>query len=100
MGSGGCAICLSSGADFEWKSGQDQIQLYAKETGYGKGFCRTCGSQVPAANDDQSTYWIPAGLLDQQDPGIKVGAHIFVGSKASWDVIGDTGIQFTENFPE
>ncbi len=54
---------------------------------------------MPFPNDDQTTYWVPTGLIDQSDPGIKVGAHVFVDSKASWDVIGDDGEQYAEGFP-
>ena len=40
-------------------------------------------------------YAVPVGLLDG-NPDIKVGDHIFVGSKASWDIIGDNAPQLDE----
>ncbi len=38
-------------------------------------------------------FWVPAGLLDDQD-GVEVCKHIFVGSKAKWDKITDDLEQF------
>jgi hypothetical protein len=39
--------------------------------------------------------FIPAGVLD--DPGaLRVIHHIFVASKAPWDVIGDEGVQHAQ----
>ncbi len=43
-------------------------------------------------------FWVPAGLLDD-DPGVGVVQHIFAGSKADWDVIGDDAPQFDEAAP-
>lgn len=43
-------------------------------------------------------YWVPAGLLEG-DVQLTVGAHLFVGSKASWDVIASPGKQY-ETMPE
>lgn len=45
--------------------------------------------------DNGLQYWIPAGLLDDSSSSV-VAAHLFVGSKASWDEIGDSGEQYTE----
>ena len=41
-------------------------------------------------------YNIPAGLLDD-DTGVEVAHHIYVGDKASWDVIGDDAPQYDED---
>jgi len=99
MGSAGGSVCLSSGENFEWESGENQIRSYATPTGYTTTFCGTCGSQLPHPNADKTIYWVPAGLLNDKDPGIKVFAHVFADSKASWDVIGGTAIQYPEGFP-
>ena len=40
--------------------------------------------------------FVPAGVLDD-DPGPEVMGHIYVGSKASWDYIGDSAPQHDEN---
>jgi hypothetical protein len=41
---------------------------------------------------------VPAGVLDD-DPGVKVAGHIFVGSKAPWDEIAGSAPQFDEGPP-
>jgi hypothetical protein len=43
-------------------------------------------------------YWVPAGLLDDE-MRLEIGAHIFVASKASWDMI-PPGAQQYQTIPE
>jgi len=99
MGSSCGSTCLSSGENFNWESGENQIQEFTAPSGYHTAFCKTCGSQLPHSNPDKTTYWVPAGLLNAQDPGLKVGAHVFVDSKAAWDEIGGSGTKFPGDFP-
>ncbi len=98
-GSSGISVFLSSGTAFSWQSGENSVQLYKTASGYRSVFCNTCGSRLPDPNPDESTFWVPAGLVDEPDLGVKVGAHIYVGSKATWDLIGDDGVQHDEHFP-
>ncbi len=51
-------------------------------------FCRRCGSKVPRICRERDLAIVPMGALDD-DPPIRPQAHIFVGSKAPWDVITD-----------
>ena len=53
-------------------------------------FCRVCGAHAPDANLRKTVYIVPAGILDD-DPKLVVGEHIFVGSKAHWEVLGADG---------
>jgi hypothetical protein len=50
------------------------------------------------ANPSRTRYGVPAGALDD-DPGANVIEHIHVGSKASWEVIGDEAQQYEGNGP-
>ena len=75
-------------AQFRWISGEDLISDYDR--------CKVCGSLAPDHNPHRALYNIPAGLLDD-DTGIKVAHHIFVGSRAGWDVIGDDAPQYDED---
>ena len=93
-GSSGISVFLASGACFRWLSGESNIRLYVTES----GFCTTCGSRLPDPNPEGTTFWVPAGLMDDRDLGVKVGAHIFVGSKAAWDAIGDDGVLHDHHF--
>ena len=89
------AVIIVPEGDFKWISGDKLRQLYTMPTGWSTTFCRTCGSPVPQQNRGAAAYWVPAGLLDD-DPGVRIGCHIFVGSKAPWDEIGDSAPQFQE----
>jgi hypothetical protein len=56
-----------------------------------------CGSPLPGANDAARTF-VPAGLILEGGERLKVAHHIWVGSKAAWDEIGDAGKQHHEAF--
>lgn len=60
--------------------------------------CGTCGSLLYSVVRDGAYAHVTYGTLDET-PGLRPSAHIFVGSKADWDEIGDTLPQF-ESFPE
>lgn len=98
-GSSNVSLFLCRGKYFRWVAGEQHIKLFKTPTGYRSVFCHACGSHLPDPNPDKTTYWIPAGLMDDNGLKIKVGAHVFVGSKAKWHDIGGNGIQFQESFP-
>ena len=58
-------------------------------------FCRHCGARVPGEND-ANTLFVPAGTISEGGEGLRVRHHLFVGSKAGWDEIGDAGAQHVE----
>ncbi len=91
-GANGIAVVIVPNERFRWLSGEEAIVAWTRPgSEWETFFCRTCGSKVPGRNDPERMF-VPAGLLD--DPGdLKVIHHIFVGSKAPWDVIGDDGEQ-------
>ena len=105
-----CSLCRKQGGassntaaviandQFRWLSGQEHISSWVKETGFRSDFCSHCGSPVPNPLGGKPYYWVPAGLLDGENE-LKVGAHLYVGSKASWDVIASPGTQY-ETMPE
>ena len=83
---------------FDWISGEDLITIYERPSGYGTAFCRICGSPAPDVNRGRTRYGIPVGLLaDSAD--LSVIEHIWVGSKASWEVIGGDAVCFEEDKP-
>jgi hypothetical protein len=97
-GVGSTATIAVSADQLTWISGQDLVQEFARPSGYGTSFCRVCGSPAPDANRPRTRYGIPIGLFDG-DPGTKVVEHIYVGSKASWEIIGDDAPQYPEMGP-
>jgi hypothetical protein len=68
------------------------------EKGWGTAFCRDCGSPLPAMPEDNSMWFVPAGLMDGKTE-VVVRGHIWVSSKPSWEEIGDSAPQFEENAP-
>jgi hypothetical protein len=52
-------------------------------------FCATCGSIMPRRDAARGITLVAMGSLDD-DPGARPASRIFVGSRAPWDVIGDT----------
>ncbi|MCW5747212.1 MAG: GFA family protein [Alphaproteobacteria bacterium] len=105
-----CSLCRKQGGaasnaamivetgELRWISGQEQISSYVKPTGFRSDFCARCGSPVPNPLRTMDYYWVPAGLLDD-DASLDVAAHLFVGSKASWDAISP-GVRQFETMPE
>ncbi|WOH36389.1 GFA family protein [Thalassotalea fonticola] len=79
---------------FQWVKGTDAISSFILESGYRSDFCKRCGSTVPHLMQNEVQYWIPAGLLEQ-DADSMVTAHLFVESKASWDVVSGDAIQYS-----
>lgn len=80
---------------FTWLAGTEFIKSFSTNSGYRSDFCSRCGSTVPHLMTNQIQYWVPAGLLNGQVRNV-VSAHLFVESKADWDVIGDDGRCYAE----
>ena len=80
-------------AAFRWLRGEDRVTEFAlpEAERFGVAFCRRCGSGVARPSSQRQVVLVPAGSLDD-DPGRCAEAHIFVDSRAHWDLIGDDGI--------
>ncbi len=61
-------------------------------------FCRICGSKAPRVDGDRRIAIVPLGALDD-DPGIRLTEHIWVGSKAPWVEIHDDLRRYDEGPP-
>ncbi|MGI9657612.1 MAG: GFA family protein [Gaiellaceae bacterium] len=84
--------------DFVWVLGQSHLTSYfAREGGWGLGFCDICGSTLCGIYRDR-IHGVTLGSVDG-DPGVVIERHIFVGSKAPWDEIGGDAPQYRE-YPE
>jgi hypothetical protein len=105
-----CSLCRKQGGsssnsaiivdatDLRWIDGQEHISSYVRPTGFRSDFCSRCGSPVPNPLRATAYYWVPAGLFDD-DVHLEISAHLFVGSKASWDTVPADGTRF-ETAPE
>ena len=59
-----------------------------------KCHCTKCRKVFGAGSN--AVFWIvPAGVMDE-NPNVKVRAHIFVESKPDWEIIGDDAPQFLQ----
>jgi len=99
-GSTGVAVAIVSKKDFKWSKGKNKSRVWSKpQHDWKTRFCVVCGSSVPGENDKQHMY-VPVGLLSTDTSALKVVHHLYVGSKASWEDIGDSGKQHIESFIE
>lgn len=97
-GSNGIAVVVIDKDAFRWIRGEEQIATWKKPNAdWQASFCRVCGSSLPGANDE-SRMFVPAGLISEGSEGLRVIHHVWVGSKADWDEIGDSGQQHVEVF--
>ncbi len=97
-GSNGIAVVVFPKDQFRWVRGQEFVATWKKPgADWQTWFCRVCGSPVPGEND-ATRMFAPAGSLTRGAKDLKVLHHVFVGSKAPWDVIGDSGKQHPEAF--
>lgn len=97
-GGTGIAVTVVANSSFTWLSGQADICCWHKPNhDWLKQFCQHCGSPLPGANDSDRTF-IPVGLLDNGIETLSVKHHIWVDSKANWEVIGDSGKQHPKAF--
>ncbi len=92
-GSASNTATLVGSEHLRWISGLELITSWVKDNGFRSDFCSQCGSPVPNPLTDAAYHWIPAGLLDNEIQQA-IAAHLFVGSKAAWEVIAAPGKQF------
>ena len=90
------AYALIEPGSLTWTRGEDLLTSYVGAHGAGKRFCSRCGSTLCGVVAGQ-VHGITLGCLDS-DPGIEIELHLFVGSKAPWDVI-PSGVVQHEGFP-
>jgi hypothetical protein len=78
------------GEQLRWLTGEEAVVNYALPGAkrFGQAFCRVCGGAVPRVVASTGYVVAPCGSLDDE-PGIPVSSHIFVGSKAPWHAITD-----------
>ena len=94
-GSASNTATIVSSDKFRWIRGAELISSWRKPTGFRSDFCMRCGSPVPNPLRGLPYVWVPAGLLDAPGP-LEIVAHIFVDSKAPWDVLPPGGVHFPD----
>lgn len=92
------AYALVDPNDFNWLSGEGLLTSYVGKHGFGLQFCSQCGSTLCGFFDGR-IHGVTLGCVNG-DPKIELGRHIFVGSKASWEIIPEGVPQYQKNVPE
>ena len=90
----GSAYAEVERGSFAWICGQEELVRYETAPGWGLAFCGRCGSTLVGTHADE-VHGVTLGCVDG-DPGVEIGQHIFVASKAPWDHIGGHAPQFDE----
>jgi len=79
------AYAIVDPAQFKWLSGDHLLTAYVGEDGFGLLFCKVCGSTL-CGIDKGRIHGVTLGCVNG-DPEIEIGMHIYVDSKASWEII-------------
>jgi hypothetical protein len=82
---------------FEWVAGEDLLTTFDTGSGFGLKFCGRCGSTLCGVFGGE-VHGVTLGCVNG-DPEIEIGMHIFVGSKAAWEVMPEGVTQFAEGPP-
>lgn len=88
------AYALVDAGQFQWTAGSDLLTTYTGQQGYGLSFCSICGSTL-CGNFGDEVHGVTLGCVNG-DPRVEIGMHIFVGSRATWEVLPEGIVQFNE----
>lgn len=84
--------------EFRWLTGEELLTSYVGAHGAGLRFCSKCGSTLVGIFGGK-VHGVTLGCVNG-DPDVEIGYHIFVGSKANWEVI-PAGIKaYPDGLPE
>ncbi len=88
------AYALVNADEFKWLTGEDLLTSYVGRQGFGLQFCSKCGSTLCGLFGG-TVQGVTLGCING-NPDVEIGQHIFVGSKATWEVIPDGVTVFDE----
>ncbi len=94
-GSSGNANLVVKKEEFTWSSETKTLKKYVMTENWISSFCSDCGSKAPIEDTINGLFYVPAGSLNEHK-GLKVSTHVYVGSKASWDIICGDAVQIDE----
>lgn len=81
--------------NFQWLQGETELVAYQAPNGTVRRFCKHCGSSLSFAPHIGTVDIIEITLGSLDSPiDQRPDAHIYVGSKANWDLITDTLPQY------
>jgi len=83
---------------FRWLSGEERLTTYESNKDFGLQFCSRCGSTLCGTYRGE-VHGITLGCVDG-DPQVEIGMHIFVGSRATWEVLPEGVTCYDEGPPQ
>ena len=94
----GSAYALVQPGAFRGTKGEALLTSYVNQETAGLQFCKVCGSTLCGVFNGE-VHGVSLGCLNDS-PEVTLARHIFVGSKASWDIIGGDAPQFEESMTD
>ena len=91
------AYALVNPDEFNWLSGKALLTSYVGVHGFGLQFCSKCGSTLCGIFNGE-VHGVTLGCVNG-DPEIEIGQHIYVDSKASWEIMPEGVTQYSEGAP-
>lgn len=92
------AYALVDADHFKWRAGEELLTTYASQHGFGLQFCSVCGSTLCGVFEGK-VHGVTLGCVNGE-PDVEIGRHIFVGSKANWEVMPEGVVAFEEGASE
>ena len=92
------AYALVDPAEFKWMSGESFLTSHVNNEGFGFKFCGKCGSTLCGIVND-TVHGVTLGCING-DPQVELNRHIYVGSKANWEIIPEGVPQYQNGAPE
>lgn len=86
------AYAVVEASEFKWVSGESLLTAYIGKHGFGLKFCSQCGSTLVGVYQGE-VHGVTLGCVNG-NPDIELARHIYVGSKASWEVIAKGVAQY------
>jgi len=91
------ANALVEPTEFKWLAGEELLSSYINKDSFGLQFCQVCGSTLCTVYKGD-VFQVSLGCING-DAEIEIGQHIFVGSKANWEVMPQGVTQFDGDAP-
>lgn len=92
------AYAVIAPESFKWTSGEELLTTFNTHDNFGLQFCSRCGSTLCGIFQGE-VHGVTLGCVNG-DPNVEIGMHIFVGSKAAWEVMPEDVHQFSEGPPK
>ncbi|MBU0538578.1 MAG: GFA family protein [Gammaproteobacteria bacterium] len=91
------AYALVEPHEFSWLQGAELLTSFESLPEFGFQFCSQCGSTLCGTHNGMP-HGVTLGCVNG-DPDVEIGYHLFVGSKATWEIL-PTGVTCFDEGPQ